>query len=98
MARRTARQLVVYHRRPGGQTQFSALLEMERSGGQFAALLDAVRGDLRKMWTVDGLARHAGMSPRNFARRFLAETGTTPARAVSPQLVARNRRVEFVVE
>lgn len=82
VARRTARQLVVYHRRPGGQTQFSSLLEMDRPGGPFAALLDAVRADLRARWTVHGLAHRVGMSPRNFARRFREETGTTPARAV----------------
>ncbi len=41
-----------------------------------------MRGGLRAPWTVEGLARHAGMSPRNFARRFRADMGTTPARAV----------------
>jgi transcriptional regulator GlxA family with amidase domain len=82
VARRTARQLVVYHRRPGGQTQFSALLEMERTGSEFEPLLDAIRSNLRASWKVDALARRAGMSPRNFARRFPREAGTTPARAV----------------
>jgi transcriptional regulator GlxA family with amidase domain len=82
VARRTARQLVVYHRRPGGQTQFSALLEMERTGSEFEFLLDAIRGNLRASWKVDALASRVGMSPRNFARRFRHEIGTTPARAV----------------
>jgi transcriptional regulator GlxA family with amidase domain len=82
VARRTAQELVVYHRRPGGQSQFSALLELERPGGRFAALLDHVRGHLRAPLDVDALARHAGMSPRHFARSFRQELGVTPARAV----------------
>jgi transcriptional regulator GlxA family with amidase domain len=82
VARRTAQELVVYHRRRGGQSQFSALLELERPGGRFAALLDHVRGHLRSSLDVDALARHAGMSPRHFARSFREELGVTPARAV----------------
>jgi transcriptional regulator GlxA family with amidase domain len=82
IARRTAQELVVYHRRPGGQSQFSALLELERPAGRFAALLDHVRAHLRAALDVDALARHAGMSPRHFARTFRKELGVTPARAV----------------
>jgi transcriptional regulator GlxA family with amidase domain len=82
VARRTAQELVVYHRRPGGQSQFSALLELERPGGRFAALLDHVRGHLDAPLDVEALARHAGMSPRHFARAFRQELGVTPARAV----------------
>jgi transcriptional regulator GlxA family with amidase domain len=82
VARRTAQELVVYHRRPGGQSQFSALLELERPGGRFAALLDHVRGHLRSALDVEALARHVGMSPRHFARTFREELGVTPARAV----------------
>lgn len=82
VARRTAQELVVYHRRPGGQSQFSALLELERPSGRFAALLDHARAHLRSPLDVDALARHAGMSPRHFARTFREELGVTPARAV----------------
>ncbi len=80
VARRTAQQLVVYHRRPGGQSQFSALLEMQ--GGRFDALLAWARENLAQPLTVDQLAGQAAMSPRNFARLFTAETGATPAKAV----------------
>uniref|UniRef100_B0SZB0 Transcriptional regulator, AraC family n=1 Tax=Caulobacter sp. (strain K31) TaxID=366602 RepID=B0SZB0_CAUSK len=80
VARRTAQQLVVYHRRPGGQSQFSALLEMQ--GGRFDALLTWARENLAQPLTVDQLAAQAAMSPRNFARLFTAETGATPAKAV----------------
>ena len=82
IARRTAQQLVVYHRRPGGQSQFSALLEMERPNGRFASLLDYVRTHLEKRHSVADLAEHACMSPRHFSRAFQAETGMTPAKAV----------------
>jgi transcriptional regulator GlxA family with amidase domain len=82
VARRTAQYLVVYHRRPGGQSQFSALLEMERGDGRFAGLLDFVRTHLERSFPVQSLAARACMSPRNFARAFRAETGVTPAKAV----------------
>ncbi len=82
IARRTAQQLVVYFRRPGGQSQFSALLEMERGNARFAALLDYVRRNLRKRLTVAILAELACMSSRHFSRAFQAETGLSPAKAV----------------
>jgi len=83
VARQTAQQLVVYYRRPGGQSQFSALLEMERADGRFAGLLDYVRSDLSKEHSVADLAGHACMSPRHFSRAFTAETGIAPAKAVA---------------
>jgi transcriptional regulator GlxA family with amidase domain len=82
VARKVAQQLVVYYRRPGGQSQFSTLLELERADGRFAPLLDHVRSNLRERLSVEELAARACMSPRNFARTFQAETGTSPARAV----------------
>ncbi|HEY7996545.1 MAG TPA: GlxA family transcriptional regulator, partial [Steroidobacteraceae bacterium] len=82
VAQRTAQQLVVYHRRPGGQSQFSALLEMERAAGRFAGLLEHVRTHLEGPAGVEALAARCCMSPRNFARAFRAETGLTPAKAV----------------
>ena len=82
VARKTAQQLVVYHRRPGGQSQFSALLEMGGRSGRFAELMDWMRGHLAEPLPVERLADQAAMSPRNFARAFAADTGTTPAKAV----------------
>lgn len=82
VARRAAQQLVVYHRRPGGQSQFSALLELERAQGRFAPTLEHVRAHLAAPWPVTALAARSCMSPRNFARAFRAETGLTPAKAV----------------
>jgi transcriptional regulator GlxA family with amidase domain len=82
VARRTAQQLVVYHRRPGGQSRFSALLALENSAGRFAALLAFMRSHLAAELRIAHLAAHACMSPRNFARAFREETGVTPAKAV----------------
>ena len=82
IARQTAQQLVVYYRRPGGQSQFSALLEMERAGGRFTALLDDVRSHLQRRHSVAELAEHVSMSPRHFSRAFHAETGMSPAKAI----------------
>lgn len=80
IARRTAQQLVVYHRRPGGQSQFSALIDIK--AGRFDALLAWAREHLAEPLSVEQLADRAAMSPRNFARLFAAETGLTPAKAV----------------
>jgi transcriptional regulator GlxA family with amidase domain len=78
-----ARHLVVFLKRPGGQSQFSAFLESQAADdGSFAELHDWVvqhlSGDLR----VEALAARAGMSPRNFARLYRERTGSTPAKMV----------------
>jgi transcriptional regulator GlxA family with amidase domain len=82
LAREAARQLVVERRRPGGQSQFSPLLDLQRPEGRFGALLDQVRSRLHDDHSVDALAARACMSPRHFARCFRAETGATPAQAI----------------
>ena len=95
IARAVAQQLVVYHRRPGGQSQFSALLEMGGQGGRFTALLDWMRERLAEPLSVEKLADRAAMSPRHFARAFAAETGMTPAKAVERlRLETARERVE----
>jgi transcriptional regulator GlxA family with amidase domain len=82
IAQKTARELVLYHRRSGGQSQFSSLLELKAPSGRFGALLTWARENLEAPLTVDDLAEHAGMSSRHFARAFIAETGTTPSKAI----------------
>jgi transcriptional regulator GlxA family with amidase domain len=99
VARKSAQELVVYHRRPGGQSQFSALLDIERAEGRFTELLAWARERLDEPLSVDDLAAQACMSPRNFARAFVAETGVTPARAVERlRLEAARERVEHSAE
>jgi len=94
-ARSTAQALVVYYRRPGGQSQFSALVEMGGQDGRFTALMDWMRQRLAEDLTVERLAGKAAMSPRNFARAFRAETGMTPAKAVERlRLEVARERVE----
>ncbi len=82
IARDTARQLVLAQRRAGGQSQFSSLVELQAPSGRFASLLAWVREHLAQQLSVERLAEEAGMSARHFTRAFIAETGTTPAKAV----------------
>lgn len=82
VARQVARQLVVYYRRPGGQSQFSEMLDLSAPDSRFAPLLDHIRSHLSEPLQVEELAHRMCMSPRHFSRLFTAEVGTTPARAV----------------
>ena len=82
VARDTARQLVMYDRRSGGQSQFSPLLELKAPGGRFGTLLSWVREHLDARLTVEELASRAGLSARHFSRAFAAETGSTPSKAI----------------
>ena len=99
VARRVAQQLVVHHRRAGGQSQFSALLDTGGVHGRFAELMDWIRDRLAEPLSVERLADEAAMSPRHFARAFRAETGLTPAKAVERlRLEAARVRVESTGE
>ncbi|NHO34295.1 GlxA family transcriptional regulator [Acetobacter fallax] len=95
IGRRTAQQMVVFYHRPGGQSQFSALLEMGNTEERFAGLPGWIRSNLKQRLTVDVLASQVGMSPRNFSRSFRAAVGMSPARAVERlRLEAARERVE----
>ncbi|CAJ96571.1 Transcriptional regulator GlxA, contains an amidase domain and an AraC-type DNA-binding HTH domain [Cupriavidus necator] len=82
VARDVAKLLVVYHRRAGGQSQFSALLDLEPRSDRIRAALDFARQNLQQELSVEQLADAAHLSPRQFARAFRDETGQTPAKAV----------------
>ena len=82
IAQETARQLVLYHRRTGGQSQFSSLLELKAPSGRFGPLLTWAREHLDQPLTVEDMAEQAGMSSRHFTRAFISETGATPSKAV----------------
>jgi transcriptional regulator GlxA family with amidase domain len=96
IAQEVAKTMVLYLRRPGGQSQFSALLAREASSESPVRalqvwILEHLKEDLR----VERLARRSAMSPRNFARVFTDEVGTTPARYVEElRLEAAKRRLE----
>lgn len=95
-AREVARQLVLFLKRPGGQSQFSAQLAMQLADRAPLADLQAWMADhLRDDLSVAALAGRAAMSPRNFARVFAREVGSTPARVVERLRVeAARRRLE----
>ena len=93
MARAVARALVVYLRRPGGQSQFSAALSVQASSDQrLRDLVRAIERDPAGDHRVDRLAQAVGMSPRNFARVFRAELGLTPAAFVMRVRIEAARR------
>jgi transcriptional regulator GlxA family with amidase domain len=82
VSRAVARKLVVYHRRAGGQSQFSTLLDLEPKSDRIQKAIDHANANLRNALTVEELADIAGLSPRQFSRAFTAETGQSPAKAV----------------
>lgn len=96
VALQAARELVVHQRRHGGQSQFSVLQDVKLASGRFDQMIGWVQSNLAADIRVETMAEHAGMSPRNFARVFRAETGTTPARFVEKlRLEAARQRVEM---
>ncbi|HEY2757439.1 MAG TPA: GlxA family transcriptional regulator [Pseudolabrys sp.] len=88
LARAVARKLVVYHRRAGGQSQFSALLKLEPKSDRIQSALEYAKRNLDTPLTVGQLAEVAHLSSRQFSRAFRAETGQSPAKAIE------NLRVE----
>ncbi len=96
LALQVARNLVLYLRRPGGQSQFSAALSLQLTDRKPLRELEAwVLDNLHKPVTVPLLAQRVAMSPRNFARVFTKEMKTTPAKFVERLRVeAARRRLE----
>lgn len=96
IALEVARELVMYLRRAGGQSQFSAALALQASDRKHIEELRAwALEHLSENLCVEKLASRAAMSPRNFARIFLKDTGMTPARFVEQiRVEAARRRVE----
>ena len=89
----TAREIVAFLKRPGGQSQFSAHLEAQTSQETpMRAVQDWILDNLGRDLSVDALAERAVMSPRTFARVFVRECGTTPAKFVERARVDAARR------
>lgn len=82
IAKSVARKLVLYHRRGGGQSQFSSLLELAPKSDRIQSALAYAREHLHTPLTVPQLAEAAHLSPRQFSRAFRAETGQSPAKAI----------------
>ncbi|CAH0193922.1 DJ-1/PfpI family protein [Chryseobacterium sp. Bi04] len=82
-ALRISRYLVLYLRRPGNQSQFSNLLSQQLSSKKPIQNLQLwIAKHLQEKLNVERLSSHLNMSPRNFARVFLSETGFTPAKYI----------------
>jgi len=81
-ARAVARRFVQYHRRAGGQSQFSSLLELEPKSDRIQTVLTYARRNFAGRLSMDDLAEVAHLSSRQFGRAFQAETGQTAAKAV----------------
>jgi transcriptional regulator GlxA family with amidase domain len=96
LALQVARNLVLYLRRPGSQSQFSAALSLQLTDRKPLRELEAwVLDNFHKQLTVPLLAQRVAMSPRNFARVFTKEMKTTPAKFVERLRVeAARRRLE----
>jgi transcriptional regulator GlxA family with amidase domain len=96
LALQVARNLVLYLRRPGGQSQFSTALSLQLTDRKPLRELEAwVLDNLQKPLTVPVLAERVAMSPRNFARVFAKEMKTTPAKFIERlRIEAARRRLE----
>ncbi len=94
-AKTVARLLVMNQRRLGGQMQHSALLDMTPKSDRMEQVLAHIRRNLRNALSVDELAAVANLSPRQFSRAFLAETGLPPAKAVEQ---IRLEAARFMIE
>lgn len=93
IARTVARKLVMYHRRLGGQSQFSALLKLHPRTDRMQNALSYARANLHLPLSVEDLAMVAHLSPRQFSRAFKLETGKSPARAVEQMRVEAAREM-----
>lgn len=92
VALEVARHLVVFLKRPGGQSQFSVTLSLQKGGSRFSKLHAWIAEHLHLDLNIPTLAAACGMSERSFVRHYRAETGQTPARAVELIRVETARR------
>ncbi len=92
-----AQDLVVFLKRPGGQSQFSTVLSMQQAtrnnDSRFADLHAWILDNLTNELSVATLAAQVGMSERSFVRHYRAQTGNTPARAIEQLRVEAARRL-----
>jgi len=82
IAREVAKILVVYHRRAGGQSQYSTSLDLDATSDRVQTALAYAKEHLSTPLSVGTLANAAFLSPRQFSRLFREETGQSPAKAI----------------
>ncbi|WP_296016593.1 GlxA family transcriptional regulator [uncultured Agrobacterium sp.] len=88
-----ARQLVVFLKRPGGQSQFSAALTLQDESGRFDGLHAWMMENITQDLSVADLAEKAGMSLRSFSRHYREQTGVTPSKALEEMRLETARRL-----
>jgi transcriptional regulator GlxA family with amidase domain len=93
VANQAARRMVVAPQRAGGQAQFIDRPLTDAAGSSLRPTREWMLERLDQQLTVEAMARHAGYSARTFARRFRAETGTTPLQWLLAQRVLLARRL-----
>lgn len=91
IVREAAKLMVVYHRRAGGQSQHSTLLDLDATSDRMQTVLTYAKRNLDKRLSMTDLAGVACLSLRQFNRLFRGETGKTPARAIELLRVASAR-------
>jgi transcriptional regulator GlxA family with amidase domain len=95
MAAAVARRMVVAAHRDGGQAQFIQSPVPDTTADTLQPLIEWMSANLREELTVESLASKAMMAPRTFARRFKAETGTTPYHWLTiPRVMLAERMLE----
>ncbi|NRB38231.1 MAG: GlxA family transcriptional regulator [Pseudomonadales bacterium] len=92
LAMSVAKLLVLYLHRPGGQRQFSQVLQAQhRSGGEFDDILLWINDKLDQSINIECMAEHACLSPRQFNRRFQQAFGVTPMRYIAQLRLEKSR-------
>jgi len=83
LALEVAKQMVLYLKRPGSQSQYSHVLNFQKTDYQpIVAICDWISEHIQEPMSVEILAEQVSMSARNFARVFMRETGITPAKYI----------------
>ncbi len=93
IAANVARELVVYLHRAGGQAQYSELMQAQASGSRFASLVPWIRANLKEDLSIARLADKAGMSERNFQRRFRQDFGRPASRLIEHMRIAQAQQL-----
>lgn len=94
MMGKVAKGLVIYAHRPGNQSQFSTLLNQQiNAGDQLGDIINWLEVNLDKPIKVEQMAERAGMSERNFYRRFTESLGVSPAKYLEIQRLERARQL-----
>ena len=92
-ANSVARRIVMPAHRSGGQAQFLERPVRIRPDAAVAPLLDRIRLELHKSWTIEQMAREARMSKRTFERRFFEATGSSPGDWLIDERVEAAKRI-----